>query len=260
MAKEALCATDEKANFQRLSRLLVCGGITLLREVFDCIHPPANLAVTLNNPATKAHLQRLRDHKKVITQLEWKCLYPSPGMCGKSTDFDISLLFKLFRNICGLAPPVTGWNRLPNNTDHSREADIVRIRFYRNEVYSHSHDMEISDTAFVYLWRDISEALLRIAHSISSAKRDEWEKAINEFLREPLTLDEGQGMAELKSWYKKDMDTKDEVEKLTHEFKEMKTMLEKLNPIQTHEQANNIFKMSESGSSGSNPRSGKTNS
>ena len=229
MAEKVLHATDEKANFQRLARLLVCGGITLLREVFDSIHPPANLSATLNNPPTKAHLQRLRDHKKVITQLEWKRLYPSPGMCGKSTDFDITLLFKLFRNICGLTPPVSGWDSLPNTTDHSPGADLVRIKFYRNEVYGHSNDMEISDAEFLHLWREIREALMRIALSIRSAKKDEWEKAVNKFLSEPLTPDADQYITELKSWYKKDMDTKDEMEKLTNEVKEMKIKEEQRN-------------------------------
>jgi len=231
MAEKVLHATDEKANFQRLTRLLVCGGITLLREVFDFIHLPANLSRTLNNPTTKARLQRLRDHKKVITQLEWKHLYPSPGLCGTSSNFDITLLFKLFRNICGFTPPKSGWDNLPNITDHSLEADLARIRFYRNEVYGHSNDMEISDADFVALWREISEALLRIAHNISSAKKDEWEKAINKFLNEPLTPDGDQSVTELKSWYKKDMDTKDEMEKLTNEMKEMKIKEEQRNML-----------------------------
>ena len=57
--------------------------------------------------------------------MEWKCLYPSPGMCGKSTDFDITLLLKMFRNMCTLTPPVSGWDNLPNKTDHSPEADLI---------------------------------------------------------------------------------------------------------------------------------------
>ena len=229
MAEKVLHSTDKKANFQRLARLLVCGGITLLREVLDSIHPPANLSATLNKPATKTHLQQLRDHKKVITQQEWKILYPSPGMWGKSTDFDITLLFKLLRNICGLVPPVTGWDNLPTITDRSHEADLVRIKYYRNTVYGHSNDVEISDVEFFNLWREISEALLRIALSISSAKKDEWEKAIEKLLSNPLTPDADEYITELNTWYKKDMDTKDEVEKLTNEMKELKIMEEQRN-------------------------------
>ena len=210
-ADSALYATDEKANFQRLTRLLVCGGITLLREVFDSIHPPAILPLKLGDPVIKAQLQKLRN-RNVVNQLEWKLLYPSPGVYGNSTEFDITLLFKLFRNICNLTPPVTGWDNLPNSTDLCLEADLVRIKFYRNEVYGHSKNMEISDAKFVDLWREISEALLRIAGSLSVAKKDEWKKSIDKFLCDPLTSDLAQSLAELQSWYKKDMDTKEIVE------------------------------------------------
>ena len=212
-ADSVLHSTDEKANFQQLTRLLVCGGITLLREVFDSIHPPANLPLKLGDPVIKAHLQKLRN-RNVVNQLEWNLLYPSPGVYGKSTEFDITLLFKLFRNICCLIPPVTGWDNLPNMTDLSLEADLARIKFYHNEVHGHSKNMEISDKRFFVPWQEISEALLRIAKTISKAKRDEWEESIYKFLRLPLTPNEEQYAEELQLWYKKDMDMKDEMENL----------------------------------------------
>ena len=59
-ADEELRTTDEKANFQRLIRLLMRGGLALLREVFDAIHPPANLPAVLGNAAIKKQLQTLR--------------------------------------------------------------------------------------------------------------------------------------------------------------------------------------------------------
>ena len=220
-ADSALHATDEKANFQRLTRLLMCGGITLLREVFDSIHPPANLPVVLGNH--RKQLQRLRG-RNVINQQEWKLLYPSPGVYGKSIEFDITLLFKLFRNICRLTPPVTGWNILPNSTDLSLEADLTRIKSYRNEVFGHSNNNEVSDAKFVYLWREISEALLRIASSLSVAKKDEWKKSIDKFLHDPLTPDSAQSVAELQSWYKKDMDTKNMLEQM--DMKQQEQMMQ----------------------------------
>ena len=214
-AYEALRATDEKANFQRLTRLLMRGGLALLREVFDSIHLPPNLPAVLSNPAIKAQLQTLR-RNRVLTHPEWNCLYnPSgPGTYGKSTDFDISLLCKLLREICSLTPPATGWDILPNSTDHSLEADLARIKFYRNKIYGHNHSMEITNADFEKLWMEISEALLRIASSISSAKRDEWKKSIEKFFLEPLTPDAEECVDELRLWHKKDMETKDEIEKL----------------------------------------------
>ena len=235
-ADSALHATDEKANFQRLTRLLVCGGITLLRDLFDSIHPPVNLPLKLGDPVFKAQLQKLRN-RNVINQQEWNLLYPSPGGYGKSTEFDITLLFKLFRNICSLTPPVTGWDMFPNRTDLSLEADLARVKFYRNEVYGHSKNMEISDAEFVDLWREISEALLRIARIFSVSKKNEWKTSIDKFLRDPLTPDSAQSLAELQSWYKKDMDTKDMLE-------QHKNMLEQHNQsvdIKLQEQMNAIM-------------------
>ena len=214
-AAEALCPTDEKANFQRLTRLLMRGGLALLREVFDSIHSPPNLPAVLGNPVIKSKLHKLKG-KKVLTQPECDCLYFQPsGAYGKSADFDISLLCKLLRAICNLTPPTTGWDNLPNSADHSLGADLVRIRIYRNSIYGHNHSMEITDADFGKLWIEISEALLRIAGSISSAKRDEWKKAIKEFLHDPLTPDAKECIDELRLWYLIDMDTKDKLEKLS---------------------------------------------
>ena len=219
-ADEVLSTTGEKANFQRLTRLLMRGGLALLREVFDSIHPPANLPAVLGNPTIKSNLQTLRG--RVLTHPEWNCLYnPSgPGAYGKSTDFDISLFRKLLRAICSLTPPATGWDILPNSTKHSLEADLVRIKFYRNKNYGPNHSMENAD--FENLWMEISEALLRIAGRISSAKRDEWKKSIETFFYEPLTPDAKKCVDELRLWYIMDMDTKDKLEKLDEKVEQMK--------------------------------------
>ena len=228
-ADEELRTTDEKANFQRLTRLLMRGGLALLREVFDAIHPPANLPAVLGNPAVKKQLQTLR-RNRVLSQPEWDCLYNpiGPGRHGKSLDYDISLLCKLLRSICNLTAPVTGWDNLPIISDHSREADLVRIKYYRNEIYGHSPNMELTYTDFQRLWMEISGALLRIAGGISSAKRDEWKKSIENFFREPLTPDAQENVIQLRLWYKHDMETKDKVEELTEEVKQMKIKQEQM--------------------------------
>ena len=226
-ADEVYGTTDEKANFQRLTRLLIRGGLSLLKEAFDSIHPPPNLPAVLSNAVIKTQLQTLR-RNRVLTHPEWNCLYnPSgPGTYGKSTDFDISLLCKLLRAICSLAPPATGWHNLPNRTDHSLGADLVRIRIYRNTIYGHNHSMEITKADFEKLWREISEALLRIASSISSAKREEWKNSIEKFFHEPLTPDAKECVDELRLWYLVDMDTKDKLEKLDMKMEQMKNELE----------------------------------
>ena len=212
MAEDALRSTSLKANFHRLTRLLMRGGVNLLRETFDSIHSPADLHWRLADPAIQVQLRGAR-----LTQPERNCLYPSPGVYGKSNDFNITLIFKLLRTICNLTPPPgpRGWDDLPNGSDHTLVADLVRIKYYRNEIHGHRHSMEISDTEFLRLWKEISEALLRITANISPAKRDEWKKSIDDLLRKPLTPDEERCIEELETWYMQDLEVKNEVIQLT---------------------------------------------
>ena len=214
---EVLRSSKGRDNYQRLARLLISGGTVLLREAFDIKCPPSNLSTTLQNPATKRLLKAAR-----LTKPQWDCLYPSPGMYGKSTDFDITLLFRLLRTICGLAPPVTGWDALPASTDDSLEADLARIKYYRNSMYGHvTENMEISDDEFSRLWREISEALARVAGQISPAKAKEWKNAIDTFLRDPLTEEDKRNEQELQRWYQNDTEVKKYLEKVESSMKHL---------------------------------------
>ena len=216
MAEEALQSTSLKANFHRLTRLLMRGGVQLLRETLDSIHSPADLPLRLADPAIQAQLKGAG-----LTRPERACLYPSTGVYGKSKDFDITLIFKLFRTICSLTPPgPRGWDNLPNRSDHTLVADLVRIKYYRNEIHGHRPTMEIADIDFTRLWEEIREALLRIATNISPSKRDMWKKSIDDLLRNPLTPDDERCIEELETWYKGEMNVEDELEKLREDLRE----------------------------------------
>ena len=88
----------EKANFTRLSRLLVDKGTEALRNTFDGIHSPANLPAVLS--ANKTSLLKLKP--RVINDSQWDLLFPPSGNPPDSKTFDVTLLTVLFRNICGL--------------------------------------------------------------------------------------------------------------------------------------------------------------
>ena len=208
---EVLRSTSEKDNFQRLARLLISGGTTLLREIFDQMCPPSNLPTILKNPATVKQLKAAK-----LTKPQWDCLYPSPGVYGKSNDFDITLLFKLLRTTCNLIPPGTGWDALPATTDHSLAADLARIKYYRNSVYGHvNQDMEIADEfEFLSLWQEISGALVRIAGHISPSRKTVWQGSIDNFLKDPLTAEDERNVKELLTWYRSDMEVKQSIEEL----------------------------------------------
>ena len=197
---KVLRSSKKRDNFQRLTRLLMSGGTVLLREVFDIRCPPKDLPTKLKNSTTKKKLE------KILDKTQTKCLYPSSEKYGESREFDITLLYRLLTNICGVKPPATTEsNGLPVTTDHSLEADLLRIKWYRNSIYAHViADMEITDNEFQRLWREISETLVRIAGQISKAKAKEWKNAIDTFLNDPLTEEDKKHEQELQRWYQND--------------------------------------------------------
>ena len=147
---------QEKANFTRLSRLLVDKGTEALRNAFDGIHPPARLPAVLN--ANKTSLLKLKP--RVITNSQWDLLYPPSSNPPDSKTFDVTLLTVLFRNICGF--PKTGWSVMPVDTNRSMQANIVRIKSYRNEFYAHVTSTRVDNATFESLWPKIAQTLVEL--------------------------------------------------------------------------------------------------
>ncbi|KAK3735135.1 hypothetical protein QZH41_000005 [Actinostola sp. cb2023] len=148
-------------NFTRLSRLLINVGTHALKSTFDAIHSPADLHTVLHQQHVHDALKKLRT-KRIVTTAQWNNLYPVAGPV-TSAGFDITLLSLLLRKICGLtAPAVTGWDKQPRVADISKEADLVRIKCYRNTIYGHITETVVEDNDFETLWSDIAEALIRM--------------------------------------------------------------------------------------------------
>ena len=64
-APSPLVSSTEKTNGAKLSRLLIDGGTTVLKIVFDSHHSPANLAMdlTANHPKLCSLVKRRVLHK-----------------------------------------------------------------------------------------------------------------------------------------------------------------------------------------------------
>ena len=152
-------SSKETTNYARLSRLLVDVGTQALRDKFDAIHAPANLHVVL--AANKTTLQDLRS-KRIINATQWGKLFPIIPSTVSSKTFDTTLLMILLRNLCGLTSPITGWDTLPAVTDMSCEADIARIKYFRNTVYAHAEQASVDGTKFNAYWQDIRDTLVRL--------------------------------------------------------------------------------------------------
>ena len=160
-AVPAFPSTKETTNYARLCRLLVDAGSHVLRERFDQIHSPAGLCSLLSNPTVHATLDSLHK-KRVLNPSQWSKLYPVIKSSVMSVNFDITLLMVLLRSICGLTPPATGWDNLPTDADLTLEAEIARVKFYRNRVYAHASHTTVDDVTFSTCWKEISDTIVRL--------------------------------------------------------------------------------------------------
>ena len=155
-----LASSAETTNGVKLRRLLVDGGTTVLRTVFDGIHPPTKLAANLHLEKNKSTLDDLFAEGFLSAQQRIR-LFPSDGSKPDSKTFDISLLFLLLTEMCDLSPPRTGWNHKPHAKDRSIAANLVRIKLFRNDLF-HPSKTCIDTRLFNELWKQISGVLVSL--------------------------------------------------------------------------------------------------
>ena len=215
-------STKETANYARLCYLLVEVGSCVLRNTFDKINPPSDLQKHLKTH--RATLQLLQK-KKVLNPTQWGKLYPAIGASVSSKNFDITLLTVLLRNICSLSKPATGWDALPPATDMSTEADIARVKYFRNTVYGHAEKASVDDATFNVYWQDIKDALVRLGGpaygvAIDDLKNECMDPLFEEHYRELL-----------KGWKRDDDNTKDKLNEIHWMLEElMKASASKTQP------------------------------
>jgi hypothetical protein len=184
---------NDEANGTRISQLLVNKGTEALRQTFDTYCPPSTLQAVLNIHTNLTVLTQLR-RRKIIYDKQWDLLYPTSSN-PDSKQFDVTLLSVLLWNICNLKPPPTGWSTMPPDIDKSVEANIVRIKLYRNEFYAHVTSTKVSDSQFDDLWPKISQTLYDLG--IPQAEIDELETC-------PLSPEEENYIKILGDWKSKD--------------------------------------------------------
>ena len=201
-----IITTRENVNYARLCRLLIDVGSKVLRDTFDGIHPPANLPAILSGTQEESKLKSLKK-KKVLNATQWGELYPATPSTVSSSNFDITLLMILLRNICGLSPPIStgSWDKLPPASDNGIEDNIARIKYYRNSVYGHAPNASVDDPTFNMLWQDISNAILSLEKGYAPR--------INRLKTESMDPDEEKHFKGLLMEWKKDEDsTKEKLE------------------------------------------------
>lgn len=148
MAQSKYLSTQETTNLARLSRIVLGPCTDVLRAILGKeMIPLLSLSQTVKTFLAKAPKQ-----KTTLITKEQESLINT----GNYSDFDISLLYVLLRNITKIPPHIKKWGKTPKRCDRSVSANIERIRLIRNDL-GHISKISISDHTFNTTWQDISD-------------------------------------------------------------------------------------------------------
>ncbi|XP_071146485.1 uncharacterized protein [Mytilus edulis] len=160
--------TEGEEHFVRIFMLLVDVCPRAIRNQFNKdFHPGA-----LKGVIRKSHTLLSDLHKRrIISQPQWQTLNQN-NLNPSSESFDISLMTLLLHHLAGFNIS----ERLPLKTDTSVEADISRIKIYRN-TYFHSAWIEIGRDEYTTAWSDLCEAITRLGGENLQNDCEKWEFA-----------------------------------------------------------------------------------
>ena len=144
-------SSPSDGKWLRLARLLIDEGTNVLKQFFLFSLHPETLENTL-----KKNSSRLS--KVVVYDDQREKLFPASGDPPNADKFDITLLCLLIREFSNLPAPSKGWKELPEKTDDSIQANITRIKCFRNELF-HPSCTTISESEFEEKWNQISSSL-----------------------------------------------------------------------------------------------------
>ena len=164
-------SSTEKKNGEKLWSLVTNEGAAALRILLSKSHSPQPLATWLGQ-----HKQTLSSLKhKVLYNDQWRKLFPPDRTQPDCESFYITLLVILLTNICGLSPPNPGWKNKPPPSDKSTEANIARIKYFRNWL-SHFASTGVPMHEFSTYWEEIADALVALGldrNEIDALKKEE---------------------------------------------------------------------------------------
>lgn len=72
-------------------------------------------------------------------------------------------------------PRPSGWHKKPPLSDTSLEANLARVKFFRNELYGHVSTTEVDSATFSHLWQEISSVLVTLGLNQADVDRLEAE-------------------------------------------------------------------------------------
>lgn len=146
----------EQLNFAQIS--IVCVDILkqCLIDILDIHIKPTDLGKEISvSPSLTAGKDKLNSGQRDL------CC-PSSLRVPDYSKFDVTLLYRLIRNLCPTLKPSTQWGKEPKTTDLTIGDDIERIRLFRNKHYAHADSAEIPDREFRDLWNEGKSLIHRL--------------------------------------------------------------------------------------------------
>ena len=189
--------SKEDANYFRLNYLVVKWGRFAMSTALDrAIRPKGSLPEVLGKLKPTFTELKSQGH---LTCRQWHKFYPCVPSTVTSMTLDITDMMQIFRHADLLPSPANGWDHQPPRDDISTQADIVRVKRYRNSpTAAHSLTASISNEEFQKCWTEIEDTLVRLLdgkyraeiHELKTAKIDPEEKKQNIKKMEKLNLEE----------------------------------------------------------------------
>ncbi|XP_062580403.1 uncharacterized protein LOC134242354 [Saccostrea cucullata] len=212
-------STEETTNANRTSRLILGPCTDELRDVLRHFVPPQTFPHVIKQKANTSSLSRL-------TGPQMNLISPRNGTyTGNYEDMDISLLYALLRNICGIPPHSKGWGNDPDPTDCSPSACIETIRLARNRCV-HSCIPSLSNIEFSHIWSTVRAAVVNLDNFLKNGCKYEREV---DFLRHE-TMDpvrDQHYQEELRKQVEEDLETREMLTNFKRKYEEDAEIVEK---------------------------------
>lgn len=154
--------TKDEQNFIRFVKICLDVFKLPLADILASEIQPADLYNKIQQ-----HSCSLLNGKNKLDSKQEKICFRSPPAIPDYNEFDVTLLYKLIRNLCPSLAPTKGWGKDPADTDMQIGDDIERLRVFRNNNI-HEVSSTISDNDFEIIWKKLKFVLQRIRKHVAS--------------------------------------------------------------------------------------------
>lgn len=148
-------------NFIRFVKICLDVLKQPLADILASEIQPADLYNKIKNSGS------LLNGKNKLAAIQLKICFLLPPAIPDYTNFDVTLLYKLIRNLCPSLEPTNGWGKDPVDADIQIGDDIERLRLFRNNNV-HNDSSEITDIDFEIILKKLKSVFQRIQNHMTS--------------------------------------------------------------------------------------------